>query len=77
MNRPVQRPDRAAPALLLAFVAAVLPVVAAVVAIGRTDSDWADVAVVLMLGMLALVMAMIRRYLREDDPSSPDDAGAP
>jgi hypothetical protein len=70
--------DSAAPRLLLGFCAGTLTMVGAVVAIGRTDSDWADVgAAALLLGMLALLMAAIWRQLRDDEPSPPDDTDAP
>jgi hypothetical protein len=69
-----RRQDAAAPGLLLTFLAATLTMVGAVVVIGRTDSDWADAgAVVLMLVIVALLMAAIRRQLRDDEPNPADE----
>ena len=64
--------DSAAPVLLPAFLAATLAVVAAVVLIGQTDSDWADVgAVALLLGTLGMLLGaflhVLRDGWREDD----------
>ena len=67
--------DAATPALLPIFLAATLAVVAAVVLIGRTDSDWADVvAVALLLGTLALVLGAILRLLGDGEPASEGDS---
>jgi hypothetical protein len=58
-------PDSAAPWLLPSFIAAVLAMVGAVVVIGRTGSDWADVgAIALLLVLTGLLGAMIARRLR-------------
>jgi hypothetical protein len=61
-----EHPEDGAPALLLAFFLATVTMIGAVVAIGRTDSDWADAAAIaLLLGLVALMGAMIRRVLRD------------
>ena len=57
-----------APALLIAFFAATVAMVCAVVVIGRTHSDWADIgAVALLVGLVAVMGAMIARQLRDGD----------
>jgi hypothetical protein len=56
--------------LLFAFLAATLAMVGAVVVIGRTSSDWADVgAFALLLGLVAAMGAMLGRLLRDREPS--------
>ncbi len=56
------------PALLTRFVLCSLAIVLAVVAIGRTGSDVADVvAVALLLGFLGLLMSGIRALLRDEE----------
>jgi hypothetical protein len=63
---PSPSPDEGAPVLLLLFVAATLAMVAAVVVIGRTRSDWADVGAVAFLIVLAgLIGVTIARELRD------------
>ena len=63
-----ERPDDGAPALLAMFVAGTLTVIGAVVAIGRIDSDWADVgAIALVLAVLAMLIAVIAAALGDDD----------
>jgi hypothetical protein len=47
--------------------------VAAVVAIARIDSDWADlVAIALLVAVLGLLMRGLRRRLDEEEPLPPD-----
>jgi hypothetical protein len=59
--------DRAAPVLLPAFAGLTVTVVAAVVLIGRTDSDWADAgAVLLLLGALGSVLGALMRLLHDE-----------
>jgi hypothetical protein len=58
-------PEEGAPVLLLLFFAGTIAVVAAVVVIGRTHSDWADIGAVAFLLVLAgLIGATIARELR-------------
>jgi hypothetical protein len=61
-------PSTGAPSLLIAFFAATVSMVCAVVVIGRTHSDWADIgAVALLVGLVAVMGAMIARQLRDGD----------
>jgi hypothetical protein len=70
-RRLLRRNDSAAPPLLPMFLAAMLVMVGAVVVVGRTGSDWADVgAVALLFATLGLLVAAILRRLRDDDPPS-------
>jgi hypothetical protein len=63
-----QTRDEGAPGLLAMFVAGTLTVIGAVVAIGRIDSDWADLgAVALVLAVLAVLMITIAGQLGDDD----------
>jgi uncharacterized protein involved in response to NO len=79
MMRPVRhRQDRAAPGLLVGFFAATVVMVLAVVAIGRTGSDWSDIgAILLLIALAGLVLAAIRRQLREEEQPESDDAAGP
>ena len=79
MMRPLRyRQDRAAPGLLVGFFAATVVMVLAVVAIGRTGSDWSDVgAILLLIALAGLVLAAIRRLLREQEQPGSDDAAEP
>jgi hypothetical protein len=66
------RRDSAAPRLLVAFFAATLAMVVALVLLLRGGSDWFDfIAVGLLLAVSAVVLMTIGRELREDEP--PDD----
>jgi predicted ATP-grasp superfamily ATP-dependent carboligase len=59
--------DSVAPVLLPLLMAATLAVVGAVVLIGQTDSDWADVgAIALLLGTLGIVLGSLLRRLRDE-----------
>lgn len=74
MRRPphrfARRRDESAPILLPGFLVAMLTVVGAVVVVGRTGSDLADiVAVALLLIAAGLIMVAIARHLSE-----PNDA---
>jgi len=73
-HHDLERPEPAAPALLLMFLAAAMTVVGAVVAIGVTDSDWVLAGAVAVLAVvLALLLRALSRVLREDDsPSGPN-----
>ena len=63
-----------APGLLVAFFAATVAMVLAVVAIGRTGSDWSDAgAILLLIALVGLVLAAIRRRLGEQDQPATDD----
>ena len=63
-----QTPDEGAPSLLAMFVAGTLVVLGAVVALGHSRDDWADVgAAVLVVAVLALLMFAIFRQLRDDE----------
>jgi hypothetical protein len=75
MKRPPRSPaDSATPPLLGLFLAATLAIVAAVAAIGRSDSDWAVAgAMALLLGTLAFVVGGILRRLGDDEPTAPED----
>jgi hypothetical protein len=65
------------PIVLLVFLAATLVMVGAIWAIGAADSDWGDaLAVALMLVLLALVLRMLFRQLREEEPAA-DEAPSP
>jgi hypothetical protein len=71
-----RREPGAAPALLPTFFAATVTMVAAIVAIGRIDSDWADlVAIALVLVAVGLLMAAIQRLLRDHERGSPERSG--
>jgi hypothetical protein len=66
------REDGGAPWLLLMFFAATLAMLCAIVAIGRTDSDWVEAgAIVLLLALLALLTQSLRRLSSDGDPSTP------
>ena len=70
-SRP--RRDSAAPVLLVAFFAASLTMVVAVVVLLNGNGDWADVvAIGLLAALAAIVLALIRRELAEDDPAGED-----
>jgi hypothetical protein len=63
-----ERPDSAAPGMLIVFIGSILVMVLAIVVIGRTGSEWADIgAVVLLLGITAALGAVIARALRDDE----------
>jgi energy-converting hydrogenase Eha subunit A len=68
-----RRRDSAAPVLLPTFTLAVMAIVLAVVVIGRTGSDLADVgAVVLLLAAVAALGVAIGRRLDDQEPDTPD-----
>lgn len=75
-----KRDPRTAPAgeaLLLRFGALVLAVVAAVVALFTVDAAWMLVlAVIVLVGMLAATVAVILRYVSEDDDAFPAEQRA-
>jgi hypothetical protein len=71
-----RRPDGSTPILLPSFFVAMLAVVAAIVVIGRTGSDLADVgAVVLLLLAAGLMMVAVARLLGKQPPE--DGPGDP
>jgi uncharacterized membrane protein len=56
------------PRLLVTFFAATVAMVGAIVVMAGVDSDWADAgAIVLLLGVGALLVAEIAHELRDDD----------
>jgi hypothetical protein len=68
-HRLDRRRDEATPILLPSFFIAMLAVVAAVVVVGRTGSDLADIgAVALLLLTAGLVLRAITRRLGEGPP---------
>jgi hypothetical protein len=68
-------PERAAPGLLVMFLAATLVIVAAVVAIGLTDSDWLLAGAIVLLALaLAVLLATLHRLLLDGD-ASPSNGG--
>jgi high-affinity Fe2+/Pb2+ permease len=67
------RRDSAAPGLLVAFFAATLTMVVALVLLLRGGSDWFDfIALGLLLAVAAVVLATIRWELRDDDDDEAD-----
>jgi hypothetical protein len=68
------RRDGDAPTLLVAFFAATLGMVIALVLLLRGGSDWFDfIAVGLLLAVAAVVLMTIRSELREDEPPGDDE----
>jgi hypothetical protein len=68
------RPERAAPTLLVAFFVATVGMVIAVAVLVQASSDWADfVAIALLIAVATLVLAVIARELREQDTPTEDD----
>jgi hypothetical protein len=64
-----RRRDGSTPILLPSFVVAMLAVVAAVVVVGRTGSDLADIGAIALLFLMAgLMMVAIARLLGEQPP---------
>jgi EmrB/QacA subfamily drug resistance transporter len=72
-RRPAAARDSAAPRLLVAFSAATLAMVGAIVLMARADSDWADAGgVAAMLAAATVVLVEIMRALRDEgEPSDP------
>jgi membrane protein implicated in regulation of membrane protease activity len=71
------RRDSAAPGLLVAFFAATLAMVAALVLLLRGGSDWFDfIAIALVLAVAAVVLMTIWGELGEDEPPGDDDPEA-
>ena len=69
--------DSAAPGLLVAFFAATLAMVLAVVLLLRSSRHWVDFAAIgLLLAVSAAVLVTIARELREEEPPGGDDADA-
>ena len=72
-HRFAHRRDESAPILLPSFFVAMLAVVAAVVVIGRTGSDLADIgAFALLLLTAGLMLIAIARHLSEE-PNDPEE----
>lgn len=62
--------------LLVAFLAATLTMVGAIVLLLRGNSDWVDfVALALLLAVAVAVLAVIAREIREEEP--PSSSAAP
>jgi hypothetical protein len=65
---------RDAPTLLVAFFAATLAMVIAVVVLLRGTSDWVDFAAIALLFAFAVVLFILQmRELAQDEPPSDDD----
>ncbi len=73
MRRPARAQESAAPRLLVAFSAATLAMVGAIVLMARADSGWADAGgVAAMLAAATFVLVEIMRALRDEgEPSDP------
>ena len=68
------RRDSAAPGLLVAFFAATLVMVLALVLLLRNGSDWVDfVAIGLLIGVAALVLMATGREIGQEEPPGDDD----
>jgi hypothetical protein len=68
------RQEGSAPTLLVAFFSATLGMVIAVVVLLQGSGDWADfVAIALLIAVAALVLGVIARELREQEPPADDD----
>jgi hypothetical protein len=66
--RPPRRPARDGNALLPAFFVAVVAMVGAVVAMAEIDDDWADLAAIAFLVLVAvLLLVAIGRLMSGDD----------
>jgi Ca2+/Na+ antiporter len=73
MNPRGRRSESAAPRLLVAFFAATLAMVLAVVILLRGGSDWVDfVAIALLVAFAALVLMVIANEVREEEPPADD-----
>jgi membrane protein implicated in regulation of membrane protease activity len=65
---------RDAPALLVAFFAATLAMVIAVVVLLRGTSDWVDfVAIALLFAFAAVLFVLQMRELAQEEPPSDED----
>jgi hypothetical protein len=70
------RRDSAAPGLLVAFFAATVAMVGALVLLLRGGSDWFDfIAIALVLAVAAVVLMTIGDELREEEPPGDDERG--
>ena len=68
------RRDSAAPGLLVAFFAATLAMVLAVVVLLRGTDDWVDfVAIALLFAFAAVLLILQMRELGEEEEPSEDD----
>ena len=69
-HRFARRRDESAPILLPSFFVAMLAVVGAVVVVGRTESDLADIGAVALLLLAAglMLVAIARRLSEPNDP---------
>ena len=69
MARDAGAPDDRGMSLLIAFLAATLTMVGAVILLLRGNSDWVDfVALALLLAVAAAVLTIIAREIREEEP---------
>jgi hypothetical protein len=69
------RRDDAAPGLLVAFFAATLAMVIAVVVLLRGTDDWVDfVAIALLFAFAAVLLILQLRELGQEEPPGEDDA---
>jgi membrane protein implicated in regulation of membrane protease activity len=75
MIRPFRnRRESAAPVLLVAFFAATLAMVIAVVVLLRGTNDWVDFVAIALLFAFAAVLLMVQlRELGEEEPPAEDD----
>jgi membrane protein implicated in regulation of membrane protease activity len=70
------RRDSAAPTLLVAFFAATMAMVIAVVVLLRGTRDWVDfVAIALLFLFAAALFTLQMRKLAEEEPPSEDNGG--
>ena len=68
------RREGGAPGLLVAFFAATLAMVLALVALLRSTDDWVDfAAIALVCAFAAAVLILQLRELREEEPPGEDD----
>ena len=75
---PNRRPTGAAPVMLPTFFIGTAAMVVAVVAIGRSGSDLADVgAFALLLALAGLLMVAIAHRLRDEPPTDESEPDAP
>lgn len=68
------RRDSAAPTLLVAFFAATMVMVIAVVVLLRGTHDWVDFVAIALLFLIAAALFVLQmRELAEEEPPSEDD----